>query len=769
MKQFFLVWLVLSQLSSTSFVKAHSLHPDFWGRWVQEQGQQRKSRPRRTEIAPESHPPPQAQQPPSPETPSPARPFIRVALAVDVPSATISCDQEMVRIDEASQQTVRLAETEVRVEPAPSSEDPLEIYRVQVAAMPSRKQADGMMQRLRAEFQQEVTVKADAGQTQQLVYVGRFRSEEEAARFALKLRRAGYAEAKLVDDLAPPKPVLVARSPADEMVLRAPSQLTFAPLDEAQALLKFGGRAYRGQLVVQLNPRERLTVINELPLEEYLWSVVPNELGPTPFGELEALKAQAIAARTFAVRQKLAATNDDGYDVLADTRSQVYTGIDAEHPLSTRAVNETRGIIVTYNGEPIEAVYSSTCGGRTEDSESVFAEARPYLRSVLCAPEANWLASHAILSQRRVLLERPVALLQVLGLNLPASVTTDFLRSPGTPDEIYAWITTVAALMNRSELVPAVQKSQLAQLNGFARALVALFYPEDYVAALFAPADVDYILDYTDGAALPPESRAAIAVLVTDGILTPSAEGQLNPQTGISRADVLTALFRLLERAGSVGLKRGAARFVYQKQLVIEPEKEQAQRYQLSDAPFLFKLIGQDRVPVKRAIIIGGEKVWFHTDGTGRIDYLELQPNANGVARDRYSPVSRWEIRLKPAEVAERLRSRDIDIGSVLDLRILQRGASQRITALEIVSTKGKKELRGLAIRSALGLRENLFVIDRKYDEAAHVAEFIFTGRGWGHGVGLCQVGAYGLALEGFSFADILKAYYTGVEITTIY
>ena len=75
----------------------------------------------------------------------------------------------------------------------------------------------------------------------------------------------------------------------------------------------------------------------------------------------------------------------------------------------------------------------------------------------------------------------------------------------------------------------------------------------------------------------------------------------------------------------------------------------------------------------------------------------------------------------------------------------------------------------GGRIRSALGLREQLFVIERKYDDGGRVNGFTFLGRGWGHGVGMCQVGAYGLAKQGFTYDQILKAYYTGIELTRMY
>jgi SpoIID/LytB domain protein len=108
-------------------------------------------------------------------------------------------------------------------------------------------------------------------------------------------------------------------------------------------------------------------------------------------------------------------------------------------------------------------------------------------------------------------------------------------------------------------------------------------------------------------------------------------------------------------------------------------------------------------------------------------------------------------------------------IGQITDLRVVSRGSSHRVTDLEIVGTEGTAHVRGGRIRSALGLREQLFVIDREYDENGRVAEFVFNGRGWGHGVGMCQVGAYGLARQGWSYEQILKAYYTGIELTRMY
>ena len=96
-------------------------------------------------------------------------------------------------------------------------------------------------------------------------------------------------------------------------------------------------------------------------------------------------------------------------------------------------------------------------------------------------------------------------------------------------------------------------------------------------------------------------------------------------------------------------------------------------------------------------------------------------------------------------------------------------GASGRVIELDVVSGERHTRLRGYQIRSALGLKENLFVIDVERDERGRAQTFVFTGRGWGHGVGLCQTGAYGLAKEGYSYTAILQKYYTGVRMKKVY
>ena len=137
-------------------------------------------------------------------------------------------------------------------------------------------------------------------------------------------------------------------------------------------------RRYRGALLVS-KAEGSLRLINELPLESYLLGVVPNEMPPS--WHPEALKAQAVAARSFALATR---RGGDDFDLFADTRSQAYGGIDIERAATTTAVQATSGQALFFGGKVASTFYSSTSGGRTAAIEDVFLGANPvaYLPAV---------------------------------------------------------------------------------------------------------------------------------------------------------------------------------------------------------------------------------------------------------------------------------------------------------------------------------------------------------------------------------------------------
>jgi stage II sporulation protein D len=149
----------------------------------------------------------------------------------------------------------------------------------------------------------------------------------------------------------------------------------------AGGLIAVDGRWYRGRLVVARD-RSGLTAVNIVPIEEYLLGVVAAEMGRRDSSDAEALAAQAILSRTFAIRN-LGKRASDGFDLLPTVADQAYGGVAAEYPLAQWAVVRTAGQIVTWQGAPIDAFFFSTCAGRTATGTEVFAAAdRPYLLSI---------------------------------------------------------------------------------------------------------------------------------------------------------------------------------------------------------------------------------------------------------------------------------------------------------------------------------------------------------------------------------------------------
>ncbi len=144
-------------------------------------------------------------------------------------------------------------------------------------------------------------------------------------------------------------------------------------------------RPYRGEF--EISPHaDGLTVVNIIGIEEYLLGVVASEMGHD--FPLEALKAQAVAARTYA-EKNVGRCSTLCYDLDDTPGCQVYGGYFSEYPLTTQAVTETADMVITYQAQLIDAVYSSTCGGMTESAEEAWGKPVPYLVSVPDAPNVG--------------------------------------------------------------------------------------------------------------------------------------------------------------------------------------------------------------------------------------------------------------------------------------------------------------------------------------------------------------------------------------------
>lgn len=155
---------------------------------------------------------------------------------------------------------------------------------------------------------------------------------------------------------------------SDYVVLKAP----------AGGFVSAKNKWYRGFIIVQ-NKNKKLTVINDVELEDYLKGVVPSEM---PSGwELEALKAQAIAARSYALAN-LGKRASSGYDLKDTPEDQAYGGASAETVKTNEAVDSTTGLVLTYNTKVVSAYYSASAGGKTINASAVWGNDLPFIRSV---------------------------------------------------------------------------------------------------------------------------------------------------------------------------------------------------------------------------------------------------------------------------------------------------------------------------------------------------------------------------------------------------
>ena len=143
------------------------------------------------------------------------------------------------------------------------------------------------------------------------------------------------------------------------------------------SILAVDGQRYRGRFRIEESSFGRINVINVLDIENYLKGVIPAEMLVS--SHMDALKAQAVVARTFALKQVRRSRRSEGYDLTADTASQVYRGLGGEEARASKAVDITRGEVVHIRNTLVDAFYHQACGGRTQNNENVWEVERSFI------------------------------------------------------------------------------------------------------------------------------------------------------------------------------------------------------------------------------------------------------------------------------------------------------------------------------------------------------------------------------------------------------
>jgi stage II sporulation protein D len=648
-----------------------------------------------------------------------------------------------------------------------------QLYRVQVASFTDQGQAEAKKTEVQGLLPgDKVTIEYNPDRRAWRVRVGEFETREEAAGLIERLRDKGFEELWTAEESRSAVGRRRIRLVDDRWrdFLTGHERVRIAPARSGESLL-LDDSPYRGTLEARMSKSGRLLIINEIDMEDYLKGVVPNEMGPGVFPELQALMAQAVAARTYIVAN-LGQFSEEGYDICDGPECQVYKGAGSEHPLTNQAVEETRGLILTWEDKPINALYTSTCGGHTEDGHLIFPDQKgPYLKGVPCYPEVEsegrsvsgraWI--DPVVLEDGAPANEEVTLMQTLGVVGKEALDRTYLLARCSAVDAERW--TVRALERLGKKPPRPVWSDGAPvMHDLAGYYARSLGWDEKLRLSLDDRDLPYLLAFKDRDEVPGEARRPYAVLILEGILEPFPDNTLRPRHHPSRGLVLRSLHRILDYYGAAGIVKATYRGSSRDRILLE-EKQGVQEIAVSPGVALFRSFRDVSYPAQSFSLVLGDRVLYHRAGDGAIDYLKVIANQRGVSDDRFSSAYRWEQRYTRSEL-ETLVGNRLNVGKLQDIEPTKRGVSGRVVEMRVTGSRGQFYMRGFRIRTALGIRENLFTVDRTFGADGQVESFIFSGKGWGHGLGLCQVGAYGMAVRGKSFEEILRHYYQGAELT---
>ncbi|MEM6792552.1 MAG: SpoIID/LytB domain-containing protein [Acidobacteriota bacterium] len=659
--------------------------------------------------------------------------ILRVGLATDLETVKLPCCDSRIRLVAGGGGLELPFDAPIEVRPAADVEGRA-VYRLQVAALKDERQAQGIADYLTESTPHPSDSVFDADTDLYRVRVGKFADRESAEALRGELAGLGVIEGWVVSEGGG------LEGAAFEVrhkgrTLRVPGRWLEVRAEEGVGI-PFGRTRYRGQLLLYLNDRGRLNAINEIQLEDYLRGVVPKEMGPELYNRIEALKAQSVAARTYTLRN-LGEFSEEGYDICSTPRCQVYGGMPVEHPVSDRAIRETAGQVLLYEGQPAETFYSATSGGHTENVEVIFPlKTGAYLRGVPCMESGATLIEGSLAKSTRF----PGGLMQRL---LPA--------------EGGAGARTLAVrleqLAQRARL--PVPKDRLASLE---RAEVLR-----YVISLFDTAldrrlgvrarEVDLLLKEPPDDWRDRDLRLA-GFLRSSGYLDGSKE-RLDATDGEALLFELALYLEVLreEQVHFSKLNRG--------QLEVRRGRQRS-GFPLPSALATFRRRGQQLVsgPLD---LMAGDRLRLYWQGSALLALVQPVDSPD-VDFGKRAPRSRWSTFKTDGQLRAAVQRRYPGF-PFRTFEVLERGVSGRVGKMALLGTGDERlVVEGLAVRWTLDVWDTLFWAERQQSKSGQPGWF-FRGRGWGHGVGMSQAGAYGMAVRGSSYREILEHYYTGVRL----
>ena len=318
-----------------------------------------------------------------------SEPLIRIGLSTNSGSVSIATGDSTLVAVSPDEQDKLLATNRVTVSARAYRPPEIENFRIEFQNLPSQNDANNLAKDIRETTGETALVSIDPVANTWKVWVGAVKeSIIDSDELKAKLTEKGFEDAVTVTekkqvvsaDAVALSQQLRAGGKSDvrslvkttgsttanatgavdpnlrEVIINGPSEtakysslksVAFGSLNERVNPVRLNGKAYRGKIEVFVNGRGSLTVVNVVPLEDYLLGVVPSELG---LPQIEAQKAQAVAARTYAIAN-IGGYGKQGFDMVPTVWSQVYKGVSIETKMGTQAVQSTRGIVATYHGK----------------------------------------------------------------------------------------------------------------------------------------------------------------------------------------------------------------------------------------------------------------------------------------------------------------------------------------------------------------------------------------------------------------------------------
>lgn len=626
-------------------------------------------------------------------------------------------------------------------------------YGVQVGAISDTGSAEAMKRRIESEQRTDVVLVFDAATGMNRVIAGSFATADEARPFREILVSAGWPS----DSMIVPRPSTTGFTPAvhvvdDEGQSRTFSGTAIEVLPASGDEIRIGDAPYRGLARLHVNARGLFNVINTLNLDDYVKGVIPSEMGPRIYDELEAQKAQALAARTYAVR-RLGDYRNEGFDICPTPACQVYKGKGTEQELSNRAVEETAGLVITHSGRPIDALFSATCGGATSDVDVMFPGRNdPYLRHTSCVER----------EMRTVRGRTDGALLDSVALRarLFEAVSGQYAASSSWSGGDVAAVT--GAALRHAGVTREIGRPASSRRRDVYRWLHDVWGLKESTRLLLLDEDIRYFFPSHDPRAT--EIRTA-AWLVKFEFLPFQMIDRLDLDAAIPRDEMLGILYSWLTHLQRVDEVRGRIRSIDGRRVSLKTDSGTTQ-YELAPDATVLRQMGDRAQELSSAPVIIGDRATAVRSG-GRIVALIVEANYDGAAFDRTSAYSGW-VRSYREDSLVKAISRRNPVRDLEELRVVSRDEAGRVRELHVVADGGRAiPLKGLPIRWSLDTPDNLFTIHPSSDPDG-ASRWTFYGKGWGHGVGMCQVGAFGMAFRGHTATEIIQHYYRDVEIVPL-